>query len=159
MAQRLPNPRRAKLHRNYTVEEVARLYDIHRNTVRQWVKRGLPLCDNLRPALILGADLAAFLIHQRNRNKRPCKPGEIYCVRCRLPQRPALDMADYQPLTATSGNLIGLCPQCTGTVYRRVSRARLAAAAGNLDVQFRPAREHIDESGQFSVNSDFKSGV
>lgn len=155
----LPNPRRAKVHRNYTVEEVARLYGMHRNTVRQWVKRGLPLCDDRRPALILGSDLAAFLSCERNRNKRPCKPGEIYCVRCRVPQQPALGMVDYQPLTATSGNLVGLCPKCGGTMYRRVSHARLAEAAGKLDIQFMQAREHIDESGPFSVNRDFSTGV
>lgn len=159
MAQRLPNPRRAKIYRNYTVEEVARLYGVHRNTVRQWIKRGLPLCDDRRPVLILGADLAAFLTRQRERNKRPCKPGEIYCVRCRIPQKPSLGMADYQPLTANSGNLIGLCPQCNGMIYRRVSLARLAEAAGNLDVQIMPARERIAESSSFSVNGDFKTGV
>jgi hypothetical protein len=159
VAQRLPNPRWAKIHRTYTVDEVARLYGIHRNTVRQWIKRGLPLCDDRRPALILGTHLAAFLAHQRVRNKRPCKPGEVYCVRCRVPQQPALGMADYQPLSVTSGNLIGLCPQCNGTIYRRVSRVRLAEAAGNLDVQIMPARERIDESGPFSVNSDFKKWV
>lgn len=159
MVQRLPNPRRAKIHRSYTVEEIARLYGIHRNTVRQWIKRGLPLCDDRRPALILGAELAAFLVRQRGRNKRPCKPGEVYCVRCRVPQKPAAGMADYEPLTATGGNLVGLCPQCNGTIYRRVSLTRLAEAAGNLDVQIMPARERIDERGPLSVNSVFKRRV
>ena len=71
MAQRLPNPRLAKIHRNYTVEEVARLYGVHRNTVRQWIKRdGLPICDDGRPVLILGGELAAFLTRKRTRNKR-----------------------------------------------------------------------------------------
>ena len=136
MSQRLPDPRRAKIHRSYTVEEVAQLYGVHRNTVRQWIKQGLPTCDDRRPVLILGRALADFLIHKRTRNKRPCNTGEIYCVRCRAPQTPALSMVDYQPLTATGGNLIGLCPNCNGMIYRRVSRARLDAVAGNLEVRF-----------------------
>ncbi len=159
MAQRLPNPRRAKIHRSYTVEEAAQLYGVHRNTVRQWIKQGLPICDDRRPVLILGRELATFLIRKRTRNKRPCKPGEIYCVRCRAPQSPALGMADYEPLTATGGNLIGLCPRCSGTMYRRVNRAKLAAVAGNLEVRFTRGLERIDESNNPSVNSDFKTGT
>jgi len=156
---RLPNPRRVKIHRNYTVEEVAQLYGVHRNTVRQWIKQGLPVCDDRRPVLMLGRELAAFLIRKRTRNKQPCKPGEIYCVRCRAPQSPALSMADYEPLTATGGNLIGLCPRCNGAMYRRVSRAKLAAVAGNLEVRFMRELKCIDESNNPSVNSDFETGT
>jgi excisionase family DNA binding protein len=159
VAKRLPNPRRAKIHRNYTVEEVAQLYGVHRNTVRQWIKHGLPVCDDRRPVLILGRELAVFLLRKRTHNKQPCKPGEIYCVRCRTPQSPALSMADYEPLTTTGGNLIGLCPGCSGMMYRRVNRARLAAVAGNLEVRFTRGVERIDESNNPSVNSDFKTGT
>jgi hypothetical protein len=42
VSKRLPNPRRAKIHRNYTVAEIATLYTVHRNTVREWIKHGLP---------------------------------------------------------------------------------------------------------------------
>ena len=103
MTKRHPNPRLAKIHRNYTVDEVASLFRNHRNTVREWVKRGLPTSDNKRPMLILGRDLSAFLQARRAKNKRPCQPGEIYCVRCRAPKAPAGDMADYQPVTGTLG--------------------------------------------------------
>ena len=72
MPTRLPNPRRAKIHRSYTVEEVARLYSLHRNTVRQWIKNGLAVCDEQRPALILGSELRAHLVRKRTANKRPC---------------------------------------------------------------------------------------
>jgi excisionase family DNA binding protein len=156
MASRLPNPRRAKIHRSYTVEEVARLYAVHRNTVRMWIKSGLPVCDDRRPTLILGKDLAAFLAERRARNKRPCQPGEIYCVRCRAPQRPALDMVDYQPMSAAGGNLIGICLGCGSTMYRRVSAAKLTAVMGDLEIKVTAAAEHIVDSGNCSVTSDFK---
>lgn len=159
MACRLPNPRRAKTHRSYTVEDVASLYGIHRNTVRQWIKQGLSICDRQRPLLILGSELAAFLTRKRTQNKRPCKPGEVYCVRCRAPQMPALGMAEYQPLTLTSGNLIGLCPACEGLMYRRVTLGKLGAVKGNLDITFAKAARHIDESSKPSVNSDFIAGA
>ncbi len=152
------NHRLAKIHRNYTVEEVARVWDVHRNTVREWIKRGLPTIDGRRPLLIHGRDLAQFLLARRRRNRRPCAPGEIYCVRCRVPRVPAGGVADYKPLTAAQGNLIGICPSCECLIYRRVSTAKLTEASGGLDVRLMEALAHIVESAGLSVNSDFRPG-
>lgn len=154
MSKRHPNPRLAKIHRNYTVEEVASLLGVHRNTVREWVKRGLPTNDGRRPMLILGVDLIEFLNARRAKNKRTCKPGEMYCVRCREPRAPAGDMADYQADTATLGNLIAICPVCDSMMYRRVSLARLGEVRGKLDITLPQAPPHIDESAKPSINSD-----
>jgi hypothetical protein len=157
--QRRPNPRLAKTHRSYTVEEIATLFDVHRNTVREWITKGLPTIDSRRPALILGSTLSEFLRLCRNRNKRSCKPGEIYCVRCREPRTPADRWAQYKPLTATQGNLIGICPSCDSWLYRRVSLANLAQVIGPLSVTVPEAPQHIDESKQPSVNSDLTQGA
>jgi Helix-turn-helix domain len=156
MRKRHPNPRLAKIHRNYTVDEVATLFGIHKNTVREWVKRGLPTNDARRPMLILGRDLVAFLSDRRAKNKRACQPGEIYCVRCRAPRTPAGDMADYMPLTATLGNLAAICSGCETMMYRRVSLAKLEQVRGVLDITIPQALEHIGESAQPTVNSDFR---
>lgn len=154
--KRHPNPRLAKIHRNYTVEEVASLYGIHRNTVREWVKRGLATSDDRRPLLILGRDLVAFLQARRTKNKQPCQPGEIYCVRCRAPKAPAGDMADYEVVTETLGNLIAICSDCETLMYRRVSLSKLEQIRGNLDITMPKAQPHIAESVQPSVSSDFR---
>lgn len=156
MGKRHPNPRLAKIHRNYTVEEVASLYCVHRNTVREWVKRGLPTSDDLRPMLILGRDLAAFLQARRTKNKRPCQAGEIYCVRCRAPKLPAADMAEYHPVTENFGNLIAICPDCNSIMNRRVSMAKLGHVRGKMDITFPQALRHIVESNQPTVNSDLR---
>ncbi len=134
MSKRRPNPRVAMIHRNYTVEDIAILYDIHKNTVRNWIKKGLPTIDDKRPMLILGYDLSAFLQARRVKNKCTCKPGEIYCVRCRTPKSPAGDMADYESLTESTGSLIGICPDCDTVIYRRVSLAILDQVRGQLDI-------------------------
>ena len=154
MSKRHPNPRLAKIHRNYTVEEVATLFGIHKNSVRNWVKGGLPTNDDRRPMLILGRDLVAFLQAKRMKNKRPCQPGEIYCVRCRAVQKPAGRMAEYQPLTATLGNLVGICPSCESMMYRRVNLAKLVQVGAELDITMTQALPHINESIQPCVNSD-----
>lgn len=137
MRKRRPNHRLVKIHRSYSVEDAARLFGTHKNTVRAWVKAGLLTCDEKRPMLILGRELAAFLKARREKSKRPCQPDEIYCVRCRAPKRPAGGMAEYQPQTATLGNLAGICPDCDGMIFRRASLAKLPQIQGKLDIIFR----------------------
>ncbi len=146
MAKRHPNHRLVKIHRNYTVEEVARLFRVHRETVRRWVKRGLPTIDRKRPMLIHGRDLAAFLQARRSKNKQTCQPGEMYCVRCRVPRTPAGEFAEYRASTGVLGSLIGICPSCDCLMYRRVNLAKLDQVRGRLDVTLPQALSRIGES-------------
>ena len=132
-----------KIHRSYTVEEIADLFDLHKNTVRHWVKDGLATIDDRRPMLILGHVLVAFLQVRRSRNKRACKPGEIYCVRCRAPKPPAGDMAEYRPITEKFGNLIAICPDCDAIMNRRVSLAKIEQIRGKMEIGFPEAVQHI----------------
>ena len=60
MARR-PDWRRIKSHRSYTVNECAEGLGVHKNTLRAWIKDGLPVLSAGRPLLILGANLKAFL--------------------------------------------------------------------------------------------------
>ncbi|MDP2829322.1 MAG: helix-turn-helix domain-containing protein [Sulfuricellaceae bacterium] len=156
MGKRHPNPRLVKIHRSYTVEEVANLFGKHKNSVRGWIKAGLPPSDAKRPMLILGHDIAAFLQARRVKNKQTCQPGEIYCVRCRAPKLPAADMAEYQPVTEKFGNLIAICPDCNSIMNRRVSMAKLGQVRGKMDITFPQALRHIVESSQPTVNSDLR---
>jgi excisionase family DNA binding protein len=91
---RRPDGRRAKSLRSYAIDEAARVIGVHRNTVRHWIKNGLPVLDDRRPALILGSDLKGFLARQRKARRQPCQPGEIFCVKCRKPQKPDGAVAD-----------------------------------------------------------------
>ena len=158
MHKRRPNHKLPEIHRSYTVEEVARLFGTHKNTVRAWVKAGLPTCDNKRPLLILGYELSAYLEARRMKNKQPCQLWEIYCVRCRAPKRPAGEMAEYQPITAILGKLTGICPDCDGMIFRRTSMAKLVQIRGKLDITIVEARRQVNESGNPTVNSYFTQG-
>jgi hypothetical protein len=80
------NPRRVKVHRSYTVEEVAGLFRVHKNSVRNWLTEGLQKIDDRRPILILGRELAGFLHARRERRRQRCRAGELYCFRCRAPR-------------------------------------------------------------------------
>lgn len=154
--KRHPNPRLAKIHRSYSVEEVAILYHVHKNTVRNWIKRGLPTVDNHRPMLILGKALAEFLRARRTKHKHVCKPDEMYCVRCRVPRKPAGEMAEYIPITETMGRLVGICPACDVLMNRRTSLAKLDEIRRLLEVTLPKGQQHINECAEPFVNSDLK---
>lgn len=156
MRKRHPNHRLVKIHRNFTVEEIADLFGIHKNTVRSWVKAGLAISDNKRPMLILGHDLVAFLKGRRVKNKQTCGPGEMYCVRCRAPKPAGEDMAEYAPVTEKFGNLSAICPDCFTTMNRRVSLANLVQVCGNMDISFPEALRHIVERTKPTVNSELR---
>lgn len=140
---RRPDHRLLKINPSYTIEEVAGVLGAHRNTVRLWIRNGLPLIDRKRPCLIRGVDLVAYLKRRRAENKRPCGAGQIYCLRCRMPQTPAGGMADYVARTDRTGDLIGLCPRCELVCYRRISWARFDELCGTLEVRIVQAHLRI----------------
>jgi hypothetical protein len=156
MGKRHPNHRLVKIHRNYTVEEIAKLFGIHKNTVRHWVKDGLATSDDKRPMLILGHVLVVFLQNRRVKNKQTCKPGELYCVRCRAPKSPAGDMAEYFPITEKFGNLSGICPDCETFMNRHVSLAKIGQICGKMDISFPEEVRRLSESANSPVNSDLR---
>ena len=156
MGKRHPNHRLVKIHRSYTVEDIAKLFGIHKNTVRRWVKDGLATIDDKRPMLILGHVLVAFLQARRVKNKQTCRPGELYCVRCRAPKPPAGDMAEYFPITEKFGNLVGICPDCDAFMNRLISLAKIGQVRGRIDISFPEELRQLYERANPTLNSDFK---
>ncbi|MBU0485086.1 MAG: helix-turn-helix domain-containing protein [Proteobacteria bacterium] len=157
MGKRHPNHRLVKTHRSYTVEEIADLFGIHKNTVHNWVKKnGLAPIDSKRPTLIQGIVLVEFLKERRTKNKQTCKPGELYCVRCRVPRPAGEDMAEYSPVNEKTGNLMAICPVCDAIMNRRVSLAKIGEVSGNIDITFPEELRHIVDSLKPSVNCDLR---
>jgi hypothetical protein len=134
MSKRVPNPRKAKIHRSYSVDEVAKLFGCHRNTVRNWQKQGLRAVDGNRPLVFEGLTLAGFLEERRGARRQRLKPGEIYCLPCRGAKEPAGEMAEYIPLSNGRGNLRGICPTCEHLIHRVVSRVQIETVRGKLNV-------------------------
>lgn len=152
MPARRINPRLIKIHRAYSVEEAARALGAHKNSVRGWIKKGLPVVDGGRPVLILGHELRAFLDRKRKAGKRPCPPGTIFCLKCREPRGPALGMVEYVPRNAATGDLTALCETCGTMMFRRARRADVAAIMPGIDVQIREASARLCERPSPSLN-------
>ena len=151
------NPRLIKGERTYDVEQAARLFNVHRNTIRAWLKVGLHPIDTRRPLLIKGTVLRAFIEKRRSAAKRPCPPGTLYCFKCRQPKAPALGMAEFVLRSVGLGNLRALCTQCSTVMNRRARQDQINAILPGTDIQITQAKGHITDTSRSSLNRDLQT--
>lgn len=134
--RRRVDPRRIKIHRSYTVEQLAKLLDCHKNSVRLWLNQGLEVLDDgKRPYLIQGSVARRFLEAKRQTRKRRCKLHELYCLRCQEFRAPDALQAQYRRRPGQAGMLIGSCPECGTRMFKRVSESSRFALQGCLALQ------------------------
>lgn len=156
MPARRVNPNRVKTHFSYTAGELAACLKVHKNTVRNWQRKGLEALDGQRPVLFQGATVRAFLKSLRTSRKRPCIPGTLYCLSCREPRRPALGMVDYQPMREDSGNMRAICEVCETVMYRRIRLAHVERKMPGCEVQIKQGPSSLNGQASPSLNCDFK---
>ncbi|MBJ7409984.1 MAG: helix-turn-helix domain-containing protein [Phenylobacterium sp.] len=126
-------PRRAKIHRSYTVAEAAELLGVHRNTLRHWIKAGLPVVCSGRRVLILGRQLREFLAQRQAQRRRKCGSGRLYCFGCREPRKPREGSVQWLDTGQPTVNLRALCGTCGARMNQRASVTKLAAFALQAD--------------------------
>lgn len=148
------NPRLAKVHRSYSVVELADLLSVHKHTVRSWQKVGLPTVDGTRPVLIHGDEFQEWWNERRKAAKRPLRPGQFYCCKCRAPKAPALGMVEYVATNPAAGNLKALCERCDTLMHRRTRLAEIAAKMPGLAVQITEAPSSLSVRARPSPNPD-----
>jgi hypothetical protein len=133
MAKRV-SARKIKKHRLYTYEEAGDTLGITSHTVRSWRSCGLHVMTASTPHYILGAELIAHL--ERSQAKRSVKLGldQMYCFKCKAPQKPLWAMVDYIPINDSRGRLTGLCEACEGTLQRFASKGNLGKFGQIFDI-------------------------
>lgn len=139
------NPNLIKTHFSYTASELAKRLGVHKNTIRNWTREGLPTLAG-RPALFHGGSVRAFIAASNANRRKPCVPGTFYCFRCRDRRKPALGMVDYVDRRRGAGNLTAICETCGATMNRRARRDALAEIMPGLDVQIRQGASILSES-------------
>jgi hypothetical protein len=118
---------RVKANRSYTVEELADTVHVTPQTVRGWIKRGLPALTGQRPFLVLGWACKEFLAGANSARKRPLDLGEFFCLGCKCPRGAAMGMADYEPLLPGRGLLRAFCKVCERSCTRVIGSTSLPA--------------------------------
>jgi Helix-turn-helix domain len=133
-----------KLSDSYDPAEVAKLFGIHRNTVRHWLKEGLVPIDDRRPILVNGAELRAFISGRQKARKQKCAPGEFFCFRCRAPQKPWGGMADFSSLNDKIAKAVAFCSVCETQMHRTIRSADLSKFVAQLNPQTLPSARLTD---------------
>lgn len=133
--KRTYNTRRIRKNYAYEVDEVAELFGLHTNSVRLWLLQGLKSTDGKRPTLVHGTDLADFLNGRQARRKRPCKPTEFYCCRCRRPRTPWENVVDVEIQDERRLLLKAVCSKCGGALNRIGSVRKLAEYKTLFEIQ------------------------
>jgi len=148
------NPKRIKINRSYSVEEAAMVLGVHKNSLRGWRAAGLEPIDKGRPMMFQGADLRAFLEKRRASRKCPCAPGTLFCFSCKKSRAPALGMVDWEATDPKRGGLKAFCETCGTVMFRRASRASIAAIMPGMAVQIVEAPARLKGCGSPSYNCD-----
>jgi Helix-turn-helix domain len=110
----------------YDTNEIAKLFGLHRNTVRHWSKEGLRPIDDRRPILVHGSDLKAFLAQRQEARRQKCASGEFFCFRCREPRRPWGNLVEVTPHTQKISKLTAICCICETEMHRTINRAAVS---------------------------------
>lgn len=154
MPSRRVNPNRVKLHRSYSVAELAACLGVHKNTVRHWQAHGLAPVEPRKPYLFHGATTREFLAKRKASRKRPCLPGTLFCMGCHRSRPPALGMIDYVPLRPSSGNLQAICPTCGAVMNRAIRKADIARMMPGCAFQITEGQPSLIGQPPPSLNCD-----
>jgi hypothetical protein len=152
------NPNLIKVHYSYSATELAKRLGVHKNTIRNWRREGLPALA-CRPVLFHGGAARAFLVARNANRKRPCPPTMFYCFRCRDRRPPALGLVDYEDLPRGAGNLVAICESCGGIMNRRAKREDIPTIMPGLQVQMGQASTTLNGSLTPSLNCASKEPV
>lgn len=117
MAKRV-STRKIKKHRLYTYHEAGSALGLTDHTVRSWRSNGLQVMAASTPHYILGAELIRYLEDKQARKTIQMGLDQMYCFKCKAPQKPLWAMVDYIPINDARGRLTGLCGACGGWLQR-----------------------------------------
>jgi hypothetical protein len=145
------NSRRIKRDYSYTFQELADCTGVHKSTVRNWRKKGMPVIDDKRPHLVHGSDAIDFLNKMQAKRKCKCAVNELYCLKCRCPRKAVPGSVRFISLTTTKLNISGKCEECNTAMFKAGSEAKRSEYVKTFGIE-RQAGEHIIDTAIPTLN-------
>ena len=140
----------------YTVQEIARLFNVHKNAPLRWLKEGLHADKIRNEYLIRGDELIRFLSDRHQKKKQKCGTNEFFCFKCRAPRRAYLDIADVVIISPSRFRLKGICTECGTPVNKAQGIRNLHKIQNCFHIQ-QMEGQHIIELIDPIVNSDMEA--
>lgn len=122
-----------KAFRSYTIPEAAEVSGVSTRTIRSWSAKGLRVMRDEHPALIRGDELIGFIKAQRKRRKKSLSLDRFYCLRCRVPRKPAEDLVECQD-SGGRLTLIAICESCETIMRKPIARSDFPKLGGLFDL-------------------------
>lgn len=130
-----------KSRHSYTFEEISELLNVHTRTIQTWKKEGLNIIDSIKPYLVMGYDLKAFLQKKLETRKIKLDSNEFFCAKCREAVR-STDNDVWLKLTGkTLGNygfkeiiIKGICEHCNTRLNRFSHSGKIEEIKNNFNV-------------------------
>lgn len=139
----------------YSVQEIAKLFNVHKNAPLRWVKEGLQADRVKREILIRGDKLAHFLSARQQKNKCKCAINEFRCFKCRVPREAYLNIVDIIFTSPTRFRVKAICAVCSTRISKWQSIKNLPKIESSFHIQQQEGR-HIIERNEPSINSDLE---
>ena len=152
------NVNRVRKNLCYSVFDICRLLEVHKNTVREWIRKGLPTLDQQRPLMIHGQDLKTILNQRPQSQKRKCKANEFYCLKCKCPRTSMGNLVDVEKRNEKMMMLKGLCSVCETSVFKLQAQKNIQKVAAVFDLS-QQQLEHIKGCLSPSSNCAFERKV
>jgi hypothetical protein len=140
----------------YTVQEIAELFDLHKNAVLRWLREGLHADRSQRPYLIRGDELTRFLSQRQDGKRQQCAPGEFFCFKCRVPREPYLGIVDIAIESGTRFRIKALCRVCDTSMNKVQNVRNLPRIKTLFNIQ-ELTGEHLLECTALRPNSDLET--
>lgn len=107
--------------RVYSVAEVQALFNVHRNTVSNWVGSGLRPSDETLPQLFRGAELKRFHTERKARHRRNLRLGEFMCLACDSAVFPDISTLSLQRRDGQATFARATCCDCGASLHKLLS--------------------------------------
>lgn len=104
--------------RCYSVEEVAKIFDVNQATVLGWITKDLKTIDKQKPYMMFGSEIIGWVKKHKPSLKSKCDPRKSYCLKCRDKV-----IFDYQKAWIETGKkgfefIQSRCPKCHSLINR-----------------------------------------
>ncbi len=110
------NPQIIYGYQSYTINELAKVYEMDKKTCLRWIEEGLRIVPGgKKPILMLGSEIKAFIRQKNSKKKVKLKRDEFYCFKCKAPRR-----AKRGTIIKSQGSKKGVCGVCNGKMVKKI---------------------------------------